>query len=152
MKNQLTLASLSWGHLLNYGNSHFQLVTLEHEILSIPIAQSWKVVQRNNGSPNYPLHVCPNNLKVLHVTPQFLSKLPLERVLLFTHHHHFVPIVQHFSPPNPIVIIKPLSKPLISSSFSSTSPYTMQHDLFTFERGQWHSRRTKPSTLKITWN
>ncbi len=78
MKTQLTPASLSWAHWLNYGNSQFQLITLENEILSIPIAQSWKVVQRNNGSPN-------QSQGSLGYTYQFLSKLPLEWVLLFTH-------------------------------------------------------------------
>jgi hypothetical protein len=43
--------------------------------------------------------------------------------------------LQHFSPPNPIAIIKPLSKPLISSSFSSTCPYIMQHHLPTPKKG-----------------
>jgi hypothetical protein len=67
-------------------------------------------------------------------------------------HHHYVPIIQHFSAPNPITIIKLFLKPLIFSSFSSTCPYIMQHDLPTPKRRLWCSRRTRPSTLKISWN
>jgi hypothetical protein len=38
--------------------------------------------------------------------------------------------MQHFFPPSPITIIKPLLEPLIFSSFSLSSPYIMQHDLY----------------------
>jgi len=140
MKNQLHPTFLFWVHWLNYGNFQFQF----HSSLSRSLYKETMTTQIADYRyvPTIPrfFRLQINSLQSSHLSG-----------FSFSHtQHHYVLIVQHFFPPNPIAIIKPFSKPFISSSFSSTCLYIMH--LPTPKRGLWCNKKTRLFTLKIPWN
>jgi hypothetical protein len=93
MKNQLALTSLSWAHLLNYANFNSQLITPEHEILSIPYLNLKKLYKEITATQIIHCKYVPKILRFFKLHINSLKNTYLSESSFSHTHHHFVPIV-----------------------------------------------------------